>query len=97
MRVDRFPSAADGGGFTALADYVHGIGLKFGIHVMRGIPKEAVHRRLRVLGGATTADRIAAPATACRWLNHNVGVDMSKPGSCTSRPCRSSFAGEATV
>ncbi|MAE67341.1 MAG: alpha-galactosidase [Phycisphaeraceae bacterium] len=78
---DRFPSAAGGRGFTELADYVHGRGLKFGIHVMRGISKEAVHRRLPVEGTATTADRIADPATACRWLDHNVGVNMSKRGA----------------
>lgn len=79
--VDRFPSAADGSGFTALADYVHAKGLKLGIHVMRGIPKEAVHRRLPVQGGGTTADRIASPETSCRWLDHNFGVDMSQPGA----------------
>lgn len=45
--TDRFPSAKDGVGFRALADYVHGLGLKFGIHIMRGIPREAAHRHLR--------------------------------------------------
>jgi len=79
--VDRFPSAAAGNGFTALADYVHAKGLKLGIHVMRGIPKEAVHRRLPIQGAGTTADQIAKPETACKWLNHNVGVDMSAPGA----------------
>jgi alpha-galactosidase len=41
--VNRFPSAADGQGFKPLADYVHSLGLKFGIHIMRGIPRQAVH------------------------------------------------------
>lgn len=36
---NRFPSAADGQGFKPLADYVHSLGLKFGIHIMRGIPR----------------------------------------------------------
>jgi alpha-galactosidase len=36
--VNRFPSAANGAGFKPLADYVHSKGLKFGIHIMRGIP-----------------------------------------------------------
>ena len=40
--VNRFPSAADGNGFKPLADYVHNKGLKFGIHMMRGIPRQAV-------------------------------------------------------
>ena len=48
--TDRFPSAKDGVGFRALADYVHGLGLKFGIHIMRGIPREAAHRHLPILG-----------------------------------------------
>jgi len=79
--IDRFPSATDGKGFTAIAESVHARGLKLGIHVMRGIPKEAVHRRLPVQGAGITADRIAMPETACKWLNHNFGVDMSKPGA----------------
>ncbi len=37
--VNRFPSAADGRGFQALAEYVHSLGLKFGIHMMRGISR----------------------------------------------------------
>ncbi|MBT3377611.1 MAG: glycoside hydrolase family 27 protein [Lentisphaerae bacterium] len=79
--VDRFPSAADGSGFTALAAYVHSKGLKLGIHVMRGIPKEAAHRRLPIQGAAATADQIAQPETSCKWLNHNFGVNMAKPGA----------------
>jgi len=34
---DRFPSAADGKGFKPIADYCHSLGLKFGIHIMRGV------------------------------------------------------------
>ncbi|MBR6325788.1 MAG: alpha-galactosidase, partial [Lachnospiraceae bacterium] len=47
--VNRFPSAADGAGFKPLADYVHSLGLKFGIHIMRGIPRQAVHQNTPVL------------------------------------------------
>ncbi len=39
---NRFPSAANGKGFKPLADYVHAKGLKFGIHILRGIPRQAV-------------------------------------------------------
>src|SRR2546425_2494446 len=42
--VNRFPSSADGTGFKHLADYVHSKGLKFGIHIMRGIPRQAVEQ-----------------------------------------------------
>src|SRR5215469_9421655 len=30
---NRFPSAANGEGFKPLADYVHSLGLKFGLHI----------------------------------------------------------------
>ena len=54
----RFPSAANGVGFKALADYIHNKGLKFGIHIMRGVPKVAVDNKLPILngGGKTAAD-----------------------------------------
>ena len=38
--VGKFPSDEDGKGFKPLADYIHNQGLKFGIHVMRGIPRQ---------------------------------------------------------
>lgn len=46
--VDRFPSSRDGRGFGPLADYVHGLGLKFGIHIMRGIPRCAAYFRTKI-------------------------------------------------
>ncbi|HEY9172138.1 MAG TPA: hypothetical protein VI136_07640, partial [Verrucomicrobiae bacterium] len=48
--TNRFPSSVGGVGFKALADYVHGKGLKFGIHLMRGIPRQAVRENTRVKG-----------------------------------------------
>src|SRR5436309_2949886 len=47
---NRFPSSADGSGFTKLAADVHAMGMKFGIHLMRGIPRLAVQRNLPILG-----------------------------------------------
>ena len=64
---NRFPSAANGKGFGPLADYVHSLGLKFGIHIMRGVPRMAAHRRLPVLGTDLTCDRIANPNSVCAW------------------------------
>ena len=46
--VNRFPSAVNGTGFKALADYIHNKGLKFGIHIMRGVPKEAVTKKMPI-------------------------------------------------
>ena len=53
--VNRFPSAANGAGFRPLADYVHALGLKFGIHILRGIPKPAVMNKLPIAGTSYSA------------------------------------------
>ena len=78
--LNRFPSAADGQGFRPLADYVHNLGLKFGIHIMRGIPRQAVSKNLPVLGTDLHAGNIANPKSVCTWLTDMYGVDMTKPG-----------------
>jgi hypothetical protein len=79
--ANRFPSAADGSGFKALAAYVHGKGLKFGIHLMRGIPRQAVEKNLPVLGTSVRAQDIANRASICPWNPDMYGVDMAKPGA----------------
>lgn len=78
---NRFPSAAGGAGFRPLADYVHGKGLWFGIHLMRGIPRLAVKRRLPVKGTTVTAADIADPSSICPWNPDMYGVDTSRPGA----------------
>jgi hypothetical protein len=78
---NRFPSAADGKGFKALADYVHSKGLKFGIHLMRGIPRQAVKQNTQILGTNLHAADIANTSSTCRWNTDMYGVDMSKPGA----------------
>ncbi|ADV84842.1 glycoside hydrolase clan GH-D [Terriglobus saanensis SP1PR4] len=78
---NRFPSAKDGAGFRELAEYVHGKGLKFGIHIMRGIPRQAVARNLPVLGTVDThAMEIADTSSTCAWNTDMYGVDVTKPG-----------------
>lgn len=80
--VNRFPSAADGRGFKPLADYVHKKGLKFGIHIMRGIPKEAVARKMPVKGAdGVTADQIYSTELQCEWLRDNYTIVSGKPGA----------------
>ena len=71
---ERFPSGADGAGFKPLADYIHSLGLKFGIHIMRGVPRVAAHGRGRIKNCALTADGIADPASVCRWNPDMYGV-----------------------
>jgi len=78
----KFPSAFGGKGFKPLSDYVHALGLKFGIHVMRGIPRQAVWAKTPVLGtNGITADMVADTASKCPWMNHMYGLNMSKPGA----------------
>jgi alpha-galactosidase len=78
----KFPSAFGGKGFKPLSDYVHALGLKFGIHVMRGIPRQAVWSKSPVMGtNGITADMIADTSSTCSWMNHMYGLDMSKPGA----------------
>ncbi|HYH01374.1 MAG TPA: glycoside hydrolase family 27 protein [Terriglobales bacterium] len=79
--VNRFQSAADGAGFKPLADYVHSKGLKFGIHIMRGIPRNAVEKNLPIKGTPYHAADIADKENACRWNPDMWGVDVTKPGA----------------
>ena len=78
---NRFPSAAGGAGFKPLADYVHAKGLKFGIHLMRGIPRQAVEQNTPILGTELHAADIADRVHVCKWNTDMFGVDMAKPGA----------------
>ncbi|HLP78368.1 MAG TPA: glycoside hydrolase family 27 protein [Candidatus Paceibacterota bacterium] len=79
--TNRFPSATGGLGFKPLADYVHSKGLKFGIHLMRGIPRQAVSQNTPVIGTTNTAAQIADTSSICPWNPDMFGVDMTKPGA----------------
>jgi alpha-galactosidase len=76
---ERFPCCAEG--FRPLSDYVHGLGLKFGLHLMRGIPRQAVEQNLPILGRSERARDIADVGDTCAWNPDMFGVDMSKPGA----------------
>ena len=88
--TDRWPSAAGGAGFKAVADKVHAMGLKFGIHVMRGLPSSAVKAKSPVKGGGgATANQIAVQnaddnspegAGPCDWYPGALSVDVTKKG-----------------
>lgn len=77
----RFPSSAGGKGFAPLAEYVHSLGLKFGIHIMRGIPRQAVHQNTKIKGTDITARQIAKTNSICAWNTDMYGVDASKDGA----------------
>ncbi|HUV95915.1 MAG TPA: glycoside hydrolase family 27 protein [Acidobacteriaceae bacterium] len=78
--VNRFPSADKDRGFKPLADYVHSLGLKFGIHIIRGIPKQAVARNLPIAGSNYRAAEAADTSDTCRWNHDNYGVRNNAAG-----------------
>ncbi len=79
--VKKFPSAADGKGFKTLADYVHSKGLKFGIHLMRGIPVQAVKKNCPVMGTKVKAADIYSDKMQCGWLHDMYTIDTQKEGA----------------
>ena len=77
---NRFPSSANGKGFKPLADYAHSKGLKFGIHIMRGIPRRAVDANLPILNSKLRATDVADKNSICRWNSDMYGVDVNRGG-----------------
>jgi hypothetical protein len=77
---NRFPSAANGQGFKPLADYVHSLGLKLGIHIIRGIPREAAIKNLPISGSNYHAAEAADKSDTCSWNPDNYGVRDNAAG-----------------
>ena len=71
---NRFPSAKEGNGFKPIADYCHSLGLKFGIHIMRGIPRQAVHADLPIKNSKFTARQVAHHFSVCSWNTDMYGM-----------------------
>jgi hypothetical protein len=78
---NRFPSAAGGKGFKPIGDYIHSLGLKFGIHILRGIPKKAVESNAPIAGSSYHAGDAADTTETCPWNYDNFGADASKPAA----------------
>ena len=57
------------------------MGLKFGIHILRGIPKKAVEKNLPIAGSAYHAADAAEPGETCPWNPDNFGLDASRPAA----------------
>jgi alpha-galactosidase len=77
----KYPSSLGGKGLKPLADYIHSLGLKFGVHLLRGIPWEAAEKNLPIKGTPYKAFSIAQPTKGCEWYDGFYGVDMSKSGA----------------
>lgn len=75
---NRFPSSKDGMGFKPLGDYIHSLGLKFGVHIMRGIPRQAVHQNTAIKGTNKRA-RDIAKNDICSWNSDMYGVNVDLP------------------
>ncbi len=84
---DRFPSAANGLGFKPLADKLHSMGLKFGIHVMRGIPRQAVLANTKIFGGEYSAAEAGDPNDKCSWCPDMFGVRDNAAGQAWYDSC----------
>ena len=78
---NRFPSAAHGAGFKPLAARLHRMGLQFGIHMMRGVPRLAADRNLPIFGTRYRCGDIADRVNVCTWNTDMYGIDMTKPGA----------------
>ena len=68
-------------GIKALANYAHKKGLKFGVWILRGIPRQAVEQNLPIQGTPYFARDIADTNSVCVWNQDNYGIDMTKPGA----------------
>jgi alpha-galactosidase len=78
--LNRFPSAVNQQGFKPIADYVHSLGLKFGIHIIRGIPREAVDKNLPIAGSSFHAADAADRSDLCHWNADTFGVKDNPAG-----------------
>ncbi|WP_235866355.1 glycoside hydrolase family 27 protein [Serinibacter arcticus] len=79
--VGRFPSSADGAGFGPIAEKIHALGLRLGIHIMRGVPRLATERDCPVLGTTHTVREIADPTNRCEWNPDMDGLDHTHPAA----------------
>lgn len=78
---NRFPSSAGGKGFKPIGDYVHSLGLKFGIHILRGIPKKAVEANATIAGRNYRAADAADTSETCPWNPDNFGAAAGTPAA----------------
>lgn len=85
--LNRFPSATNGMGFKPLADRVHAMGLKFGFHMMRGIPRQAVLARTPIEGSTFTAADAADTNSICGWCPDMFGVRNNAAGQAWYDSC----------
>lgn len=67
-------------GFTQLGAWVHAQGLKFGIHIVRGIPRAGVQANLPIEDSNFGAEDAADTSDRCPWDPTNYGVKDNAAG-----------------
>ena len=80
--VGKFPSSRNGKGLKPMIDQIHAKGLKFGLHIMRGLPKKASVEKCPVLDAPEyTADQFCEKKNACGWCNDSYQLKMDHPAT----------------
>jgi alpha-galactosidase len=79
--------------FKALGDWVHSQGLKFGIHIVRGIPRASVERNLPIANSTFHASDAADTSDACPWDPTNWGIQNNAAGQAWYDSLLSQYAG----
>jgi hypothetical protein len=79
--TSRFPSAGQEATFRPLANYLHSLGLKFGLHIIRGIPREAVEKNLPIANSQFHAAEAADKTDLCPWNAYNYGLKPDHPAA----------------
>jgi len=74
-------------GLSYIAGKVHELGLKFGLHIMRGIARCAVRDNLPIEGAGLRARDIAVTTSTCSWSDQCYGVDVSQPAGRAYYDC----------
>lgn len=72
---NRFPQ-----GIAGLATYAHSLGLSFGMHIIRGIPKQAVDKDMPIADNSLHAAAAGDTSDTCRWNPDNYGVKDNPAG-----------------
>ena len=85
--ASRYPSAADVAGFKPLADWVHGLGMKFGIHILRGIPRQVVDENLPIAGTNFHATDAADKQATCPWKTPTTAWPTTRPARPITTRC----------
>jgi alpha-galactosidase len=88
----RFPSSVGGAGFKPLADWTHSLGLKFGIHILQGIPKVAVNKNLAIDASKFHATEAGDTSDTCKWNYDNYGMKTSGDGAAAAQAYYDSIA-----